>query len=282
LNRRHISYILEEIEQEYRKRNEYSNSNNDIQNIEYEYNSTKSDQYENDKRLNENIDRENKISRETEKFFIFICGLSIYQLKILNEFQPKPSAKRDDLPILFPNQFKDCLTFAQRLALNNLDTMSLSRYVILKDSNKDINPENLDYVFLTRKIKSSHKDKLELACETHKNDYLKNILMNLSKKNTFRSMNSDSSECSEKNSRKNLFDKEKFQKFVEEDKVFNQKITEITHKENKGFLEKNRHKILKILHGLNPKEKELLMKSPNSFNNFLKKIEKKMNKKHFY
>lgn len=182
LNRRHISYILEEIEQEYKKRNEYSNSNNDIQNLDYEYNSTKSDQYENDKRLNETIDRENKISRETEKFFIFICGLSIYQLKILNEFQPKPSAKRDDLPILFPNQFKDCLTFAQRLALNNLDTMSLSRYIILKDSNKDINPENLDYVFLTRKIKSSHKDKMELVGEAHNNDYLKNILMNLSKK----------------------------------------------------------------------------------------------------
>ena len=280
LNRRHISYILEEIEQEYKKRNEDSNSNNDLQNIESEYNSTKSDQYENDNRLNENIDRENKISRETEKFFIFICGLSIYQLKILNEFQPKPSAKRDDLPILFPNQFKDCLTFAQRLALNNLDTMSLSRYVILKDSSKDINPENLDYVFLTRKIKSSHKDKFELVSEAHNNDYLKNILMNLSKKNTIKSMNSDSSECSEKNSRKNLFDKEKFQKFVEEDKIFNQKITEITHKENKSFLEKNRHKILKILHGLNPREKELLMKSSNCFNNFLKKIEKKMNKKH--
>ena len=280
LNRRHISYILEEIEQEYKKRNEYLNSNNDLQNLEYEYNSTKSDQYENDKRLNENIDRENKISRETEKFFIFICGLSIYQLKILNEFQPKPSAKRDDLPILFPNQFKDCLTFAQRLALNNLDTMSLSRYVILKDSSKDINPENLDYVFLTRKIKSSHKDKMELASETHNNDYLKNILMNLSKKNTMKSMNSDSSEYSEKNSKKHLFDKEKFQKFVEEDKLFNQKITEITHKENKAFLEMNRHKILKILHGLNPKEKELLMKSSNCFINFLKKIEKKMNKKH--
>jgi hypothetical protein len=280
LNRRHISYILEEIEQEYKKRNEYSNSNNDIQNLDYEYNSTKSDQYENDKRLNETIDRENKISRETEKFFIFICGLSIYQLKILNEFQPKPSAKRDDLPILFPNQFKDCLTFAQRLALNNLDTMSLSRYIILKDSNKDINPENLDYVFLTRKIKSSHKDKLELVGEAHNNDYLKNILMNLSKKNTIKSMHSDSSDCSEKNSRKNLFDKEKFQKFVEEDKVFNQKITEITHKENKAFLEMNRQKILKILHGLSPKEKELLLKSSNCFNNFLKKIERKMNKKH--
>ena len=280
LNRRHISYILEEIEQEYKKRNEYLNSNNDMQNLEYDYNSTKSDQYENDKRLNENIDRENKISRETEKFFIFICGLSIYQLKILNEFQPKPSAKRDDLPILFPNQFKDCLTFAQRLALNNLDTMSLSRYVILKDSNKDINPENLDYVFLTKKIKSTHKDKLELVGEGHNNDYLKNILMNLSKKNSLKSIHSDSSECSEKNIRKNLFDKEKFQKFVEEDKIFNQKITEITHKENKAFLETNKQKILKILHGLNPKEKELLLKSSNCFNNFLKKIEKKMNKKH--
>ena len=277
-NKRHISYILEQIEQEYIKRNEFPNSNNDIQNIEYDYKKLESNKFEYDKRLNENINRERKISMETEKFFIFICGLSIYQLKVLNEFQPEPSTKRDDLPILFPNQFKDCLTFSQRLALNNLDTMSLSRYIILKDTNKNISPENLDYVFLTRKIKSSYKNKLDLFYDSNKNnDYLNNILLKLSKKSTIRSVNSiDSFVGTDKN---NLFNKETFQKFIEEDKIFNQKITEITHKDTKKYLEKNRFKILKIFHGLNPKEKEFLIKSSSFLNDFLVKIEKKMSKK---
>ena len=86
---------------------------------------------------------------------------------------------------------------------------------------------------------------------------------------------------SRKNVKVNLFDKEKFQKFVEEDKIFNQKIDQITRKDNEKFLETNRHKILKILHGLKPKEKQLLMKSTKSFNHFLKKIEKKMYKNNY-
>ena len=280
-DKRHISYILEEIEQEYKKRSEYVNSTNDLNNILYsDYKSSKTDRYEYDKRLNENIKRENKIFLETEKFFIFICGLSLYQLKVLNEFQPEPSKKRDDLPILFPSQFKDCLTFSQRLALNNLDTMSLSRYIILKDSNKDISPENLDYVFLTRKIKSTHKDKnFDFMSDKNNNEYFNEILKRYSKSGSEDSSESNNNKTERKNIKMNLFDKERFQKFVEEDKIFNQKITEITKKDNKKFLEMNRNKILKILHGLKPKEKQLLMKSSKCFNEFLKKIEKKMSSK---
>lgn len=279
-NKRYISYILEEIEQEFKKRSEYANSNNDLSNIMDDY--SKSSQTERldeyDRRYNLNLNRENKIFRETEKFFIFICGLSLYQLKILNEFQPEPSKKRDDLPILFPSQFKDCLTFSQRLALNNLDTMSLSRYLILKNSNKDICPENLDYVFLTRKIKSSHKEKnLDIISSKNNNYYFE-----ISKK-IYKSGSEDSSKDSaegknRKNIKVNLFDKERFNKFVEEDKIFNEKINEITKKDNKKFLEENRNKIIKILHGLNQKDKQLLIKSSKFFNDFLKKIEKKMSK----
>ena len=282
-NRRHISYILEEIEQEYKKRSEYGNSNSELNNMlneDYKSYKSKTDRYEYDKRLNENIKRENKISLETEKFFIFICGLSLYQLKVLNEFQPKPSRKRDDLPILFPNQFKDCLTFSQRLALNNLDTMSLSRYVVLKDSTKDISPENLDYVFLTRKIKSSHKDKnLDLTSDKNNNDYYNEIMKKMSVGGSDESSIEARDNLKRDNLKMNLFDKKNFQKFLEEDKMFNQKITEITKKDNKKFLEINRNKILKILHGLKTKEKQLLMKSSKCFNDFMKKIEKKMSKK---
>ena len=278
-NKRYISYILEEIEQEYKKRSEYSNSNNDLCNLLDDYSkSSKTERYnEYDRKYNLNLNRENKIFRETEKFFIFICGLSLYQLKILNEFQPKPSKKRDDLPILFPSQFKDCLTFSQRLALNNLDTMSLSRYLILKDSNKDISPENLDYVFLTRKIKSFHKEKnLDIMSSKNMNDFYYKIT-----KKTYRSESEDSSRDSgdgktKTNLKMNIFDKERFRKFIEEDKIFNEKINEITRKHNKKFLEENRNKIIKILHGLNTKDKQILMKSSKILNNFLKKIEKKM------
>ena len=286
-NGRIISYILEVIEREYLKRNEYSISYNETNNIIlYDHKkSCKTDRTDYNKRYDQNNNREKKISLETEKFFIFICGLSIYQLQILNEFQPEPSNKRDDLPILFPNQFKDCLTFSQRLALNNLDTMNLSRYIVLKDSNKDISPENLDYVFLTRKIKSSHKDK-NYDCITSRNSndkYFFDIKKQLSKS---RSTNSpESSEESTGSKRrvpqtnsKSKYEKERFQKFVEEDKIFNQKITEITKNDDKHFLEINRNKILKILHGLQPKDKQLLMKSSGCLINFLKKVEKKCQK----
>ena len=66
--------------------------------------------------------------------------------------------KRNDLPIIFTNQFQDCLTNAQRLDLAQLETMSLSRYIILIDSNKDISPENLDYKYMKYRVKSSNDD----------------------------------------------------------------------------------------------------------------------------
>ena len=98
---------------------------------------------------NYNLERKKLInSREMEKFFLFICNLSLYQLKILNESQPKPSDKRNDLPIIFNNQFKDCLTNTQRMQLCLLQSMSLSRYIILKNTDEDICPENLDYNFM--------------------------------------------------------------------------------------------------------------------------------------
>ena len=81
--------------------------------------------------------------KELEKFFIFYATLSAYQIKILNDTQPT-SEKRNYLPILFQNQFKDCLTIRQIIALGNLRVMALSRYVILKDPNKLILPNNLN------------------------------------------------------------------------------------------------------------------------------------------
>ena len=93
------------------------------------------------------------LSEEIEKFFIFLNSLSLYQIKILNDFQPKTKNK-NDLPILFHAQFKDSLTYSQRKVLESLHTMTLSRYMILEDPNKPILPSNIRFTILNRK----HKD----------------------------------------------------------------------------------------------------------------------------
>ena len=86
---------------------------------------------------------DNNILKEIEKFFIFLCSLSLYQIKILNETQPD-NVKRNDLPILFPSQFKDCLTKVQRIELENIQTMALSRFIILRNPDRWIMPNNLN------------------------------------------------------------------------------------------------------------------------------------------
>ena len=84
---------------------------------------------------------------EFKKFFIFLTGLSLYQMKILNETQPE-SDKRNNLPIIFSNQFKDCLIPAQRIELDNIDIMALNRFMILAHPNKWILPTNLNMSLL--------------------------------------------------------------------------------------------------------------------------------------
>ena len=100
-------------------------------------------EYKKEIELKERINLNKKVLKELEKFFIFFMNLSVYQIKVLNETQPKGNM-RNFLPILFQNQFKDCLTLSQNVALEKLDIMCLSRYMILKDPNKPIFPDNLN------------------------------------------------------------------------------------------------------------------------------------------
>lgn len=95
-----------------------------------------------------------KSIEEMEKFFMFLSSLSIYQIKILNEFQPPNIGNRNYLPILFPNQFKDCLTFSQRMNLDSLKGMALLRYMILKDPNKEIYMGNINFELLNLREKT--------------------------------------------------------------------------------------------------------------------------------
>ena len=80
-----------------------------------------------------------KISKEIEKFFIFLNSLSMYQIKLLNDTQPT-NDNRNDLPIFFHNQFKDTLSTIQRIDLEQLNIMSLSRCAILNEPDNYILP----------------------------------------------------------------------------------------------------------------------------------------------
>ena len=101
---------------------------------------------------------DNNLLKEIEKFFIFLCSLSLYQIKILNETQPD-NVKRNDLPILFPSQFKDCLSNIQRMELDTIQTMALSRFIILRNPDKWIIPNNLN-IELINKNKSTKQEKV--------------------------------------------------------------------------------------------------------------------------
>lgn len=98
-----------------------------------------------------------KMEKEIEKFFIFLNSLSVYQIKLLNDIQPVNDT-RNDLPIFFNNQFKDTLSTAQRVNLEKLNIMSLSRCTILNDPNNYILPSNL--VFRTLNQKKNANDKI--------------------------------------------------------------------------------------------------------------------------
>ena len=99
-----------------------------------------------------------KISKEIEKFFIFLNSLSMYQIKLLNDTQPT-NDNRNDLPIFFHNQFKDTLSTIQRIDLEKLNIMSLSRCAILNEPDNYILPSNLNFTNIIEKINKIKKKK---------------------------------------------------------------------------------------------------------------------------
>ena len=87
-----------------------------------------------------------KINLELEKFFIFLNSLSIYQIKVLNETQPKKEDHneiRNYLPLVFSSEFLNTLTLSQKNSLDLIHTMSFTRNAVLYDPKKFIAPSNL-------------------------------------------------------------------------------------------------------------------------------------------
>ena len=225
---------------------------------------------------NYNLERKKLInSREMEKFFLFICNLSLYQLKILNESQPKPSDKRNDLPIIFNNQFKDCLTNTQRMQLCLLQSMSLSRYIILKNTDEDICPENLDYNFMRFRIKDTDTDK-DKGKEKEK---LNNNIYNLKFKKS-RNVNSNNNKDFNFNNYgfnntvsthiKTKYDIDEENTIPDYDALLNS----IKDDENRDFINNYRNSIIHLLSDLNRQEQKVFL-NPRKM---LKKLINKMKK----
>ena len=263
-----IKLLLDKIDHDYNKSSQVEQSNNQL--LE-----------ENDNEGETSIDKFKNLNyssfKEMEKFFIFICSLSIFQLKILNESQPKLYSKRSDLPIIFSNQFQDCLTLSQRLALNQLETMSLSRYIILIDSDKDISPENLDYKYMKYKIKSSKNNSKE-----NEEEYVFKFLaedkgktINSRKSNDSFAMNSMSTNNNYTLSVKRGKKEREFE-IEDENNMFDILLIKIKNENNKKFIESHKKCILQILNNLSSDDKKLFQKSPNLLKKMLKNIEIKI------
>ena len=201
-----------------------------------------------------------------EKFFLFICSLSQFQLQILNESQPKSTILRNNLPIFITNQFKDCLTNSQRMNLTLLESMSLSRYLILKDPNEDITLENLDFLFMQYNIKDIKEEEQDNNIKTmnKKNNERLNKTHNQRNRNKFFGTN-----FSKTNYKGNITDKDEKVKF-------NKMLDAIITDKNVEFIEMFRESIINVLINLNREEKELLYDSKTFLKDLVKKIEKSM------
>jgi hypothetical protein len=230
---------------------------------------------------NYNLERKKLInSREMEKFFLFLCNLSIYQLKILNESQPQPSDKRDDLPIIFNNQFKDCLTNTQRMQLCLLESMSLSRYIILKNTNEDICPENLDYNFMKFRIKDTDSTQYKAK----KKEKLNNNIYNLKPKKSRNVDTNNNKDFSINNYGfnntvsthiKTKYDIDEENTMPDYDALLNS----IKDDENRDFINSYRNSIIQLLSDLNRQEQKVFLNSTKMLKKLINKMRKGIIKK---
>ena len=240
-----ISILLEHIE----RANTINNNLSSTKKMRTKFN------INNPKKRNESLKKERKIktSEEMEKFFVFICSLSVYQLKVLNDSQPEPSPSRNDLPIVFNNQFQDCLTNAQRMSLSSLETMSLSRYIVLKDTNKDIDPENFDYRFMKYRIKETDSDdeisnKMKKINGGYKFEFCQRKCSN----DSTITLNSQFNDYVLQNNNNNNNDSNSLDLL----------LNKIKTKKNKIFIDLHKNSILKLFNQMSEEEVNELKKSP--------------------
>ena len=171
-----------------------------------------------------------KMFQDIEKFFIFLCSLSLNQITILNESQPEKT-KRNDLPIYFSSQFKDCLSKNQRIELDNLQVMALNRSIILKNINDWIMPNNLNIGLVNKKAMEKYI-----------------------KKKTYKFINKFYGENENDSQMKQTKEYKIYKKIITSRKI---------NKESKEFIKKNCELVLKVLKKANDNEIEEIIKSPS-------------------
>jgi len=145
------------------------------------------------------------------------------------------------MPIIFTNQFKDLLMNSQRINLTFLETMGLSRYLILKNPNGDICSDNLDYIYMKYNLKN---------IKNKKNNVDNNkIGMNMTSRNKINNTNNT-----------NKLKANKFSEYTEK-KEFNNMLNDIKNDTNKDFIDKFRESIINILVNFDEDEKKLIRNS---------------------
>lgn len=190
-----------------------------------------------------------KMSIEIEKFFLFLNTLSIYQIKLLNDTQPKREI-RNDLPILFGGHFKDSLTSGQINNLRNLHTMSITRNMILINPDKLILPSNIR--FSTSKYSKKEFNKKS-------ND----IQIKNSKKNDNRKINEKIISFS------NSAEYSYFKNII---------FSTVISKKLQNFLLENYSLVMKILKELDQKEIDDILKNPSILVSPIKEYKKRQSK----
>ena len=215
----------------------------------------------------------NVTTKEMEKFFLFICGLSIYQLKILNDTQPPPSRKRNDLPIIFNNQFQDCLNYSQRMNLSVLETMSLSRYILLKDANKDISLDNLDYRFMLYQFKDEESE----GEKNNNNESNNNRLRNNNKFRRNRNIKGFSYRSNTMHIKSNTRKQVKKYEYEEEDSELKFFLKNNSNK-NKRLINLHKKGVVKLLEEMNKDEQKIIYKNPELLTKIIENTEKDLNK----
>ena len=269
-DRRKLMTLLYKIEQAF-----------DVNYDLYSYNETSQNSVNEYETRNYNLENQKYISsREMEKFFIFICSLSIYQLKILNESQPKPSDKRNDLPIIFNNQFKDCLTNTQRMQLCLLESMSLSRYIILKNTDEDICPENLDYNFMKFRIKDTDTNKNKGKEKDKLNNNIYNI--NLKKSRNVNANNNKEFNFNIYGFNNTVSTHIKTKYDIEEENTmpdYESLLNNIKDDENRDFINSYKNSIIHLLSNLNKEEQKVFLNSSKMLKKLINKMKKGIIKK---
>ena len=215
--------------------------------------------------------KEKNVSNEIEKFFLFLCGLSVYQLNLLNKSQPNKGNKRNDLPILFSSQFKDCLSNSQRNTLKLLEALNLSRYIILNQPNGDICPENINFHFLNKLNKNIDNKNINIKNKKNVNELRTSCPKQLKLK-----LKMDIDYCINELPEKNIEEGENESnsngKINEENKISDEFLILQNNCKNGDWeiVTRSKTKILKLLNNLKEKERKLLIESPE-WNEFLLK-----------